>query len=447
MQLAKDFGAYKADGNKSNKTPTNISEATAVCMSYEACADTTRKAVTDKNVVVEDPIGLVNEQVKFGLLTPAATERLLKSGLPTITAFINTRVPEADRPNVLNLINMSVESKVYGALGNGDIAKAAFTEALAKYDKYKDIGVTLTFKDVTGASALSVMPTKPTPNTPPNKLSVLQDWQRVGSSRPPPAMGTLEKQLKVVDDALRIQAGLTNVSIFELRKKFIQTFTSQGSISEAYTSQTQSMTTGEPAPAVQTPPAAPVSAPPAATPIAPTTSTDFTGAASIPAALDTRGKQNNEAMRREVEAKEAAKEKLLQSGRMVEGKLDDTMRNDGVTRKGNGYLGVLRTSDGKDVTEITTSSSDVKVNGKEIDFPTLVPTLSKEEVDLLLNDILPNDKPLPTPILKKAIDHARKRIKEGKNVFAETGDYKPTKPATSNVINADDIINQLESLK
>lgn len=252
MQLAKDFDAYKADGSKSNKVPTNISEATAVCMSYEACADTTRKAVTDKNVVVEDPIGLVNQQVKFGLLTPAATERLLKSGLPTITAFINTRVPEADRPNVVNLINMSIENKVYGALSNGDIAKAAFTEALSKYDRYKDIGVTLTFKDVTGASALLVEPTKPTPNTPFNKLSVLQDWQRVGT-RPPPAMGALEKQLKIVDDALRIQAALTNVSIFELRKNFIKTFTSQGSVSEAYGAQTKAMVSGETPAAVVAP--------------------------------------------------------------------------------------------------------------------------------------------------------------------------------------------------
>ena len=128
--------------------------------------------------------------------------------------------------------------------------------------------------------------------------------------------------------------------------------------------------------------------------------------------------------------------KPIEPQRMAVGKLekksDDTMRNDGVTRKGNGYLGVLRTADGMDVSEITTSSSDVTVNGKEIDFPTLVPTLSKEEVDLLLNDILPNDKPLPTPILKKAIDHARMRIKAGKSVFAETGEYKPKKDATSN---------------
>ena len=163
-------------------------------------------------------------------------------------------------------------------------------------------------------------------------------------------------------------------------------------------------------------------------------------------ALEAKGLAGNEAMKLEEARANAPKSQREAVGRL-EPLSADTMRNDGVTRKGNGYLGVLRTSDGMDVSEITTSSSDVKVNGKEIDFPTLVPTLSKEEVDLLLNDILPNDKPLPAPILKKAIDHARKRIKEGKNVFAETGDYKPNKPATSNVINADDIINQLESLK
>jgi hypothetical protein len=476
MQLAKDFDAYKADGNKSNKTPTNISEATAVCMNYEACADTTRKAVTDKNVVVEDPIGLVNEQVKFGLLTPAATERLLKSGLPTITAFINTRVPEADRPNVLNLINMSVESKVYGALGNGDIAKAAFTEALAKYDKYKDIGVTLTFKDVTGASALSVMPTKPTPNTPPNKLSVLQDWQRVGSSRPPPAMGTLEKQLKVVDDALRIQAALTNVSIFELRKKFIQTFTSQGSISEAYTSQTQAMTTGEPTPAVQTPPATPV-APTAV--VAPTNAEldaqDAKYEADIAKGVDMGLALKPPAqppaappavapvpVTSNVSTQPAATPSRAASGSLI----DETKRPDGTT-KGNGYKGVLKASDGSDVTEFSISSSDVKVKGKEIDFPTIVPTLTKAEVNLMLTDIIPNKKRIPDAIYKKAVDHAKKRIKEGKNVFAEAGDYKPSDiiapkknplsgqrpdlqpdaaPATSSgvkPISADEVINQL----
>jgi hypothetical protein len=244
MQLAKDFDAYKVDGNKANKPPENISEATAVCMSYEACADTTRKAAVDKNVVVEDPIGLVSDQVRFGLLSPAATERLLKSGLPTITAFINSRVPEADRPNVVNLINMSVESKVYGALSHGDVAKASFTEALASYDKYKDIGLTPRFKDISGASPLTMIAT-PMKNVPPEKLSILQNWQR-SLSNVPASMGNLQKQLQIIDDSLRVQAALTNVSIFDLRKNFIKTFTNPGSVSEAYSVQTQAMVNNEP---------------------------------------------------------------------------------------------------------------------------------------------------------------------------------------------------------
>jgi hypothetical protein len=111
-------------------------------------------------------------------------------------------------------------------------------------------------------------------------------------------------------------------------------------------------------------------------------------------------------------------------------------RPDG-TAKGTGYLGVLKAANGSDVTEYSISSGDVKVNGKEIDFPTIVPTLSKSEVSLMLNDIIPNNKPIPDAIFRKAVTHAKQRIKEGKNVFAETGDYKSTtsttnKPATSN---------------
>ena len=133
-------------------------------------------------------------------------------------------------------------------------------------------------------------------------------------------------------------------------------------------------------------------------------------------ALEAKGLAGNEAMKLE-EARANA----------------PTSRKDG-TAKGNGYLGVLKASDGSDVTEFSMSSGDVKVKGKEIDFPTIVPTLTKEEVNLMLTDIIPNNKRIPDAIANKAIDHAKKRIKEGKSVFADTADYKPTstKPATSN---------------
>ncbi len=100
----------------------------------------------------------------------------------------------------------------------------------------------------------------------------------------------------------------------------------------------------------------------------------------------------------------------------VEGK--DSLRPDG-TKKDVGFLGVLKEAGGKDVTEFSIST-DLKQNGRIIDFPTMVPTLTETEIDTMLNDIIPNNKEIPDSIVRKAEDHARKRIAEGKSVFFES---------------------------
>ena len=87
------------------------------------------------------------------------------------------------------------------------------------------------------------------------------------------------------------------------------------------------------------------------------------------------------------------------------------------TPKGQGYLGELKLSDGNVATEYSTQSGAVKVNGKQIDFPTLVPTLSKEDVTLMQNDIIPNKKPIPEPIMQKAIEHAKMRLAQKLSPF------------------------------
>lgn len=103
-------------------------------------------------------------------------------------------------------------------------------------------------------------------------------------------------------------------------------------------------------------------------------------------------------------------------------------RPDG-TPKGKGWLGELKLPDGGVATEYTMQSQAVQKDGKQIDFPTLVPTLSKEEVDQMVNDIIPNRKDIPEPIIQKAIQHAKGRIAEGKSVFADESAAAPT-PAT-----------------
>lgn len=86
------------------------------------------------------------------------------------------------------------------------------------------------------------------------------------------------------------------------------------------------------------------------------------------------------------------------------------------TKKGKGWLGEIKIPNGV-ATEYSTQSGAVQLNGKKIDFPTLVPTLSPEEVRLMAEDIIPNKKPIPEEIMQKAIKHANMRIKYGKSPF------------------------------
>ena len=91
-------------------------------------------------------------------------------------------------------------------------------------------------------------------------------------------------------------------------------------------------------------------------------------------------------------------------------------RADG-TKKGRGWLGPIVLPDGKTVA--SEYSVGVGIDGKEMEIPTLVPTLTPEEVALMRDDIIPNHKQVPEPILNKAIDFAVSQMKQGKSVWAD----------------------------
>jgi hypothetical protein len=101
---------------------------------------------------------------------------------------------------------------------------------------------------------------------------------------------------------------------------------------------------------------------------------------------------------------------------------DKSLRPDGA-KKGKGWLGEqpLKMPDGSTgvATEYSVQSGAVKVDGKQIDFPSLVPTLTAEERKMMLEDVIPNNKPPPESVMQKAIEHAKKRLAAGQSPFAD----------------------------
>jgi hypothetical protein len=445
IQLMKDVDSFNAD--KAGTAPVTQTEAVASAISYQQLAEDTRKASVDKTMPIANPSEHILKQINAAFADPQNTEMVLKRDITAITAFIKDRVPEADKEGLINLINLSAERNVYGELGHGDAAKIAYGNSQQYYSRYASIGIKLVFKDVTGAGPLVAQPSRPVSVSTEDKakLTVLQDWQRVGS-RPPSSVGQLNTRLSAVDDALKLQAQLTGVSIFKLRTDFINVFNKEGSVSQAYTTPaapaeapvilkketgplvSQVTSSVVPPAAVAAPAVVPVAEPPPVTSNAPTDAQleaqrlkyEADDARDIVMGLNVKP-----APAASVVAAPAAPVAVPKTSNVVTGKLvDESKRADGTT-KGNGWRGVLKASDGSDVTEYSISSEAVKVKGKEIEFPTIVPTLTDAEVKLMLTDIIPNRKRVPDAIFNKAVAHAKKRIKAGKSVFAETGDYKP----------------------
>jgi len=98
-------------------------------------------------------------------------------------------------------------------------------------------------------------------------------------------------------------------------------------------------------------------------------------------------------------------------------------RQDG-TNKAQGFLGELKRPDGNISTEI---SAGVTLDGKNIDIPLLVPGLSKEHLDYLINTDPSSKtffKDMPSGIMDIAVSHAKMRMEQGKSVFA-TEEDKP----------------------
>jgi len=91
-------------------------------------------------------------------------------------------------------------------------------------------------------------------------------------------------------------------------------------------------------------------------------------------------------------------------------------RPDG-TLKGPGFFGTLKRPDRKVSTEL---SIGLNIGGKETLVPSLIPSLTQEELDYLLGG-----GKMTSEIARKAAEFARKRMAQGLSPFMQAGEELP----------------------
>ena len=91
-------------------------------------------------------------------------------------------------------------------------------------------------------------------------------------------------------------------------------------------------------------------------------------------------------------------------------------RADGQMKDDVGFLGGLRSAvDSRRMTEV---SIGVEIDGREMQIPTMVPTLTKAEINKLRNiDYEGNPDAIPESIKRKAEEHAKERLAQGLSPF------------------------------
>ena len=93
------------------------------------------------------------------------------------------------------------------------------------------------------------------------------------------------------------------------------------------------------------------------------------------------------------------------------------LRNADSSPKGKGYFGALKSAKGEDVTELSSEADDLG------EYPLVVPTLTKKELDHLLAGKKPTEE-----IYEKAESWAKSRKDKGKSAYIEQSELRSPVP-------------------
>lgn len=103
------------------------------------------------------------------------------------------------------------------------------------------------------------------------------------------------------------------------------------------------------------------------------------------------------------------------------------LRHESNQPKASGFFGELPVPGTNH--KATEYSADVDINGRNVQIPTIVPTLSGGQLGGLLGNIA-QDQPPSDSVMQKAIDHARFRMAMGQSPFWRIPERQQPMPTT-----------------
>jgi hypothetical protein len=430
MGLLKQVDEFKATGVSA--VPTDNKQASAALININQEIDN-----VNKKLLKNEPVGFedLRKIVSSGMASPANAETFFAKMDKNFDIALS-KLPEPEKKELIKLIEGTTRNYLYGFNQYGDIAKTASNTFKDKFFNmaYSAKGLVedpqLVFTDNSGLSALKVSVYAPMKaglsEADKNRYTIAKT--DVANARPT----SINNRLEHVDTILKLQAKATGLPIADLRKSFMETFNKEGLPSSTYVAPltdalneqgtlmkglneqaTKIVTQIE---SIAKPNSAPEAPDAAEAAVADEKFAGQSGFIRDDAAMEERRKTIV------VEQDKVAGEEKVFSNPIPKNNKDIGygLRDD-KTFKGKGWFGPIPINEGK--YEVTEYSIDKEIDGKTYLMPTIVPTLTIPELKEVLSvaSNLGVGK-ISAKTEAKIIDHAMKRIKEGKSPFAEPGE-------------------------
>lgn len=224
-------GINKYKDNPVAAIPTTKNDATGSLATHKQL----QQKVVDisQGTQTTDPVDDISKYLISTFQQPANAEQFLLTG-QTATQVVLGKLSESDRVSVNEQVKIAANQYIYGQEGHGNKAKQFYDEYIKTFANYPGVDVNaskVVFADSTGMRPLKVEVNRiARQNLAPQEQRTFENYAKVAVQ--PTAVNNA---LSAVDEMLRVQSRVTNTPVEQLRKEFIDAFTTAPTVSEGRT--------------------------------------------------------------------------------------------------------------------------------------------------------------------------------------------------------------------